>query len=145
MRRHETDLVSFTAGLLFSAVGLAYLLPEVSDIKIETPWVVPTLLIGLGVCGLLSALTFRPEKSRPAADSGAEPRQYVDYDPEPFPDLTLDLAEELARVHARRPAEPGVAPEAGFPSEPSPSEPPEGPARPRTGGAHAINPDVPAR
>ena len=126
MRRHETDPVSFTAGLLFSAIGLTYLLPQVSDIEIETPWVVPALVIGLGVCGLLSALTScTPERADgPLANPDAPPEPYVDYDPEPFPDLTLDLAEELAK------------------STPSPPPPPP-PDRPRRSGAHAINPDDP--
>jgi hypothetical protein len=125
VRRHDTDLVSFTAGLLFLGIGLSYLLPAVSDIDIATPWVVPALLIGLGVCGLLAAFTPRARPARRAtgvtAGVGAGPQPYVDYDPEPFPDLTLDLAEELAKL-------------------PEPTAKPDAPARPKAGGAHAINP-----
>ena len=119
-------MVSFTAGVLFLAIGLAYLLPEVSDLEIATPWVVPALLLGLGLCGLLAAVTSRPAGRAAAGqvsglDNRAEP--YADLEPEPYPDLTLDLAEELAKTRAQ----------------------PQSAAQPlpRPGGAHAINPDPP--
>ena len=122
MKRHDTDMVSFTAGVLFLAIGLAYLLPEVSDIQVATPWVAPALLIGLGLCGLLAAFTSRPAGRAAAGQfSGLDnrPEPYADLEPEPYPDLTLDLAEELAKTRAQPVAEP----------------------LPRPGGAHAINPE----
>jgi len=126
------------AGLLFLAIGLAYLLPEVSSIEIDTPWVFPALLIGLGVCGLLAAFTSRSPASGAAGvttNADATPRPYVDYDPEPFPDLTLDLAAELAK------SKPAPTPEPR--SEPSPG-PLDATVRPKTiGGAHAITRDDP--
>ena len=126
MRRHDTDVVSFTAGVLFLAIGLAYLLPEVSGIRVATAWVVPALLIGLGVCGLLAAFTSRPAGPGTAGQvTGLENRTepYADLEFEPYPDLTLDLAEELAKTRA----------------QPQPVAEP----RPTPGGAHAINPEPP--
>ena len=125
MRRHDTDVVSFTAGVLFLAIGLAYLLPEVSDLEITTPWVVPALLLGLGLCGLLAAFTSRPASARAGAVTDLENRAepYADLEFEPYPDLTLDLAEELAKTRAQ---------------PQSVAEP-----LPRVGGSHAINPDPP--
>ena len=127
MKRHDTDVVSFTAGALFLAIGLAYLLPEVSDIRVATAWVLPALLIGLGLCGLLAAFTSRPASARAGAVTDLENRAepYADLEFEPYPDLTLDLAEELAKTRAQ-------------PQSVSPAEP-----LPRPGGAHAINPDPP--
>ena len=142
MRRHETDPVSFTAGLLFLGIGLTYLLPEVSGIEIGTPWVIPALLIGLGLCGLLAAFAPRPRPAREAAQIKTGPQPYVDYDPEPFPDLTLDLAEELAKtVPVPAPAPRTVhAPTPPVTSAPPPPTVPS--AQPTAGGAHAINPDT---
>jgi hypothetical protein len=109
--------------VLFLAIGLAYLLPEVSDIQVATRWVAPALLIGLGVCGLLAAFTSRPAGARAGQVTGPDtrPEPYADLEPEPYPDLTLDLAEELAKTRAQ---------------SHSPAEP-----LPRPGGAHAINPE----
>jgi hypothetical protein len=123
VKRHDTDVVSFTAGALFLAIGLAYLLPEVSDIRVATRWVVPALLIGLGLCGLLAAFTSRPAGARAGQVTGLENRAepYANLESEPYPDLTLDLAEELAKTRAQSVAQP----------------------LPRPGGSHAINPDPP--
>ena len=124
VKRHNTDVVSFTAGALFLAVGLAYFLPEVSDVRVATAWVLPTLLIGLGVCGVLAAFTARPAGQLRGLDNPAQP--YADLEFEPYPDLTLDLAEELAKTRA----------------QPQPVPQP----LPTPSGAHAINPeDPPAR
>ena len=126
MKRHDTDVVSFTAGVLFLAIGLAYLLPEVTGIRVATAWVVPALLIGLGVCGLLAAFTSRPAGAGTAGQVtglGNQAEPYADLESEPYPDLTLDLAEELAKTRA----------------QPQPVAEP----LPRAGGSHAINPDLP--
>lgn len=52
MKRHEPDWTSFIAGLTFCGIALAYLGGELTDRSLELRWVVPLLLIGLGLAGL---------------------------------------------------------------------------------------------
>jgi hypothetical protein len=56
MRRHALDPVSLVAGLVFSAVAIAYLVEAHTDINIDGRWVLPLALIGLGIAGVLGAL-----------------------------------------------------------------------------------------
>ena len=55
MQRHDTDLLSLVAGLLLTLLGLAFLLDEADVLTVTAAWVVPTILIGVGVAGVLAS------------------------------------------------------------------------------------------
>jgi hypothetical protein len=67
MKRHEPDWTSLIAGITFCAIALAYLGGEVTHRSLELRWVVPMLLIGLGVAGLAGTLV----RARRMSDAGA--------------------------------------------------------------------------
>ena len=52
MKRHEPDWTSLIAGVTFCAIAVAYLGGEITHRSLELRWVIPMLLIGLGVAGL---------------------------------------------------------------------------------------------
>lgn len=56
MKRHEPDWTSLIAGVTFCAIAVAYLGGEVTHRSLELRWVVPMLLIGLGIAGLAGTL-----------------------------------------------------------------------------------------
>ena len=56
MKRHEPDWTSLIAGVTFCAIAVAYLAGEVTHRSLELRWVVPMLLIGLGIAGLAGTL-----------------------------------------------------------------------------------------
>jgi hypothetical protein len=67
MKRHEPDWTSLIAGVTFCAIALAYLGGEVTHRSLELRWVVPMLLIGLGIAGLAGTLV----RARRMSDAGA--------------------------------------------------------------------------
>jgi len=67
MKRHEPDWTSLIAGVTFCAIAVAYLGGEVTHRSLELRWVVPMLLIGLGVAGLAGTLV----RARRLSDAGA--------------------------------------------------------------------------
>jgi len=67
MKRHEPDWTSLIAGITFCAIALAYLGGEVTHRSLELRWVVPMLLIGLGLAGLAGTLV----RARRMSDAGA--------------------------------------------------------------------------
>ena len=56
MRKHEFDLTSFVAGLVFLAIAAAYLVGAFTSVRIDATWVLPLGLVGLGVAGLAGSL-----------------------------------------------------------------------------------------
>ena len=73
MKRHETDWTSLIAGITFCAIAIAYLGSEITDRTLELRWVVPILLIGLGVAGLAGTLVRARRLATPASASGPAP------------------------------------------------------------------------
>lgn len=78
MRRHELDLVSLVAGLLFIVVAGVHVGARASDHDLDLQWTLPVLLLLVGVLGLLGAL--RGQRGTPSVDvdvsagpTGAEP------------------------------------------------------------------------
>jgi len=67
MKRHEPDWTSLIAGITFCAIALAYLGGEVTHRSLELRWVVPMLLIGLGLAGLAGTLV----RAHRMSDAGA--------------------------------------------------------------------------
>lgn len=57
MSRHDLDATSLVAGLVFLALGLAFLLDSTGVVDLQVRWVPPALLIGLGLAGLAAAWT----------------------------------------------------------------------------------------
>jgi hypothetical protein len=66
MKRHEPDWTSLIAGLTFCVIAVAYLGGEVTHRSLELRWVVPMLLIGLGIAGLAGTLV----RARRMSDTG---------------------------------------------------------------------------
>lgn len=56
MKRHAPDWTSFIAGITFCGIAIAYLLSELDDRSLQIRWIVPVVLIGLGVAGLAGTL-----------------------------------------------------------------------------------------
>ena len=71
MQRHDRDDTSLVAGLLFLALGAAYLLDAVTGISIDARWVLPVLLIGLGLAGLAASLPRALRSPEQAAPPGS--------------------------------------------------------------------------
>ncbi len=87
MKRHEPDWTSLIAGVTFCAIAVAYLGGEVTHRSLELRWVVPMLLIGLGIAGLAGTLVRAHRMSDAAATSmAATPTDSADQsDDEPHP------------------------------------------------------------
>jgi hypothetical protein len=66
MKRHDPDWTSLIAGVTFSVIALAYLGGEVTHRSLELRWVIPVLLIGLGLAGLAGTLV----RARRLSDAG---------------------------------------------------------------------------
>ncbi len=61
MRRHELDLFSLVAGLVFAAVALGHLLDVATDLDFNGRWIAPIVLVALGVAGLAGVLRNRDD------------------------------------------------------------------------------------
>ena len=56
MKRHDMDLVSLIAGAVFAVVALTHLVGAATGESVDLGWLVPVVLVGLGVAGLAGAL-----------------------------------------------------------------------------------------
>lgn len=72
MRRHELDLTSLIAGLVFVAIAVAYLIGSFTSVRIDAGWVLPIGLVGLGLAGLAGSLRVGL-RSDPADEPAEEP------------------------------------------------------------------------
>lgn len=66
MKRHDPDWTSLIAGVTFCGIAVAYLGGEITHRSLELRWVLPILLIGLGLAGLAGTIV-RARRSAPAA------------------------------------------------------------------------------
>ena len=73
MRRHELDLVSLIAGVLFCLVSTGLLVSVAADSQLNARWLAPTLLVGLGAVGLAGALGGRRSGPDGSAVSAEQP------------------------------------------------------------------------
>jgi hypothetical protein len=56
VRRHDLDLTSLLAGLLLVALGLVTLVGDAVGLRLDARWMLPAVLVGLGVAGLAGSL-----------------------------------------------------------------------------------------
>ncbi len=72
MKRHAFDPVSMVAGLVFAAVAALYLVSEHSSFNVDGRWVLPLVLIGLGIGGVSGALASASRQRREQGPSAPE-------------------------------------------------------------------------
>lgn len=57
MRRHALDVVSLVAGLVFLAVAIVGLSDWSWTVSLDARWILPVVLIGVGLIGLSAVLS----------------------------------------------------------------------------------------
>jgi uncharacterized membrane protein YfcA len=57
MNRHQIDATSLISGLVFAGVALVYLIAENTTLDVDVRWALPLALIGLGIGGVVGAVT----------------------------------------------------------------------------------------
>lgn len=62
--RHRTDFFALFAGVMFAALGVGFLLDATEAWDADVTWVLPVVLIALGLGGILTTVT-RPGTSAP--------------------------------------------------------------------------------
>ncbi len=70
-RRHELDPISLTFGLLFTGLGLLFLVGQ-ADQALRLKWIWPLLLFAIGAAILLDVTRGR-DRAEPAAEREVEP------------------------------------------------------------------------
>ncbi len=65
LRKHSTDMVSLVSGVIFLGVTGTWALDRADLLGGIGPWLLPTLLIGVGVVGLIG---IRPRRRDTAAE-----------------------------------------------------------------------------
>jgi hypothetical protein len=84
-RRHELDPISLTFGLLFTGLGLLFLVGQ-ADQALRLKWVWPLLLFAIGAAILLDVTRGR-DRAEPQAEPEVEPA-------EPDPEGPVDDREQ---------------------------------------------------
>jgi hypothetical protein len=72
VRRHDLDVVSLVAGLLFIGFALAYLLVGTTDVDINARFVWPLVFVAFGAAGLATAIRANSREERAFADQQEE-------------------------------------------------------------------------
>ena len=70
MRRHELDVFSLVTGLVFVAVAAGHLLDESSQLDFDGRWVVPLVMVAIGVARLAGLV--RGRETRPVGATTAD-------------------------------------------------------------------------
>ena len=65
MKRHPLDLLSLLLGVVFLIVALAYVAGDLTDAIPSLQIAMPLMLVGLGVAGVVGAVTAQPRRSSP--------------------------------------------------------------------------------
>jgi hypothetical protein len=52
VRRHDLDVFSLVTGLVFVAVAVGHILDEASQLEFDGRWVVPVVMVAIGVASL---------------------------------------------------------------------------------------------
>jgi len=71
MNRHQVDATSLISGLVFAGVALVYLIAENSALEVDVRWALPLALIGLGIGGVVGAVTSATSAQR-TSEGGEE-------------------------------------------------------------------------
>lgn len=73
MKRHDLDLMSLLSGLFFALIGVGFLLDAGTAVRVDVEWLIPAVLIAVGLAGLGGALfSARSEARRNTAAEGAD-------------------------------------------------------------------------
>ncbi len=72
MKRHDTDWTSLIAGATFCVIAIAYLGGDITHRSLELRWVLPILLIGIGLAGVIGTV-LRARRFMPAVAKNTEP------------------------------------------------------------------------
>ena len=67
MKRHDLDLFSLVAGLVFLAVAIGHLLDVASGLDVNGQYVAPVALVTIGIASLAAVLR-NGDRTKPAAD-----------------------------------------------------------------------------
>jgi hypothetical protein len=73
MRRHEFDVTSLVAGLVFVAIAAAYLVSSFTSLHVDAGWVLPFGLVGLGLAGVIGSLARARRAEEPVTEPVIEP------------------------------------------------------------------------
>lgn len=69
MKRHDLDWVSLIAGLVFLLVAVTHLVGAATNNRPDLGWLVPAMLVGIGVAGIAGAVR-GVRRSLPGASTG---------------------------------------------------------------------------
>ncbi len=72
MRRHDLDVFSLVAGLVFVAVALGHVLDVSVGVDFDGRWVVPVVMVAIGVVGLAGLVRGRDERPGEVAADGPD-------------------------------------------------------------------------
>jgi len=72
VRKHDLDLTSLIAGLVFVGIAVAYLVGAYTDIHVDGGWLLPIALVGLGLAGLAGSLRAGLRSTGEAATQGPD-------------------------------------------------------------------------
>ena len=79
MSRHDTDWTALIAGLTFGLISVAYLVGDLSHRSLQVSWILPILLVGLGVAGA-TGITLRGIRQGHRQAGASGPAEPVDPD-----------------------------------------------------------------
>lgn len=73
MSRHERDAVSLMGGLLLVLVAVGVLVDDLTSVDVDVAWVLPGLLVAIGLVGLLATTRRRDGDRDPAVAPDGTP------------------------------------------------------------------------